>query len=147
MKHLLITAAAVIGLSGVAWANPTDIMTGRIEIQLRQAGLDPASAHWGAWAALHNPRSDCGIYANMISGQADMPGGLGGDASHSTESDVMVVEREKLCTEAGAKKGLAEAQRRIQEAQRQNAKDWGVPESWEKTGFHCNNSGCYQNKN
>ncbi|MCX8667102.1 hypothetical protein J3T99_05685 [Acetobacteraceae bacterium B3987] len=104
MKHLLLTTAAVFGLAGTAWASPVDIMTGRIEIQLRQAGLDPASAHWGAWAALHNPRSDCGIYANMISGQADMPSGLGGDASHSTESNVMVVERENLCTEAGAKK-------------------------------------------
>ena len=144
MKHFLLLTAAFIGLSGVARANPADIMTGRIEIQLRQAGLDPTSAHWGAWAALHNPRSDCGVYANMISGQADMPNGLGGDASHSTESDVMVVERENLCTEAGAKKGLAEAIRAKEEQEKRDAKSLGIPVEWMKTGFTCSPEGCHQ---
>lgn len=87
MKRFLLLFVFSLSLCGVAHADPADIMTGRIAIQLQQAGLDPVQARWGAWAVLHNPHNDCAIYASMISAQADMPGGMGYSSSHSTESD------------------------------------------------------------
>lgn len=123
MKRLMLAAAAVIGLSGVARAEDEFVkfMKARGEyheaiskeqaqmlqdeensenlVRLRRAGLAPDVAERAVWALNHRPQSACAVYASKIVVGIDMARSAPDNpaTAYSSDMDVILIERNHLC--------------------------------------------------
>ncbi|MCX8667434.1 hypothetical protein J3T99_07400 [Acetobacteraceae bacterium B3987] len=123
MRKLLLTAAAMFGLAGTAWAEDEFVtfMKARGEyhevmskeqaqmlqdeendeslVTLRRAGLTPDTAQKAVWALNHKPQSSCAIKAGDIVNLTQMARAAPDNpaTAYSPDTDVILIERNHLC--------------------------------------------------